>query len=308
MNFLIWSLPLLSGMCDASRRIVIKSTKIHNFTLVSCGFMLALPYYFIWLLLEGMPEVKSAFWIAIVFHVPLLLIANVLMVEAHRASPLILTAPYLAFTPAFLLITSPIMKAGTPTWLGVLGVLILTIGLYTINTQEGQIGLLAPFKQLVKEKGSWLMLLVAAIFSITANLDLIAFRNANAPFYLLVDHGLCSVLMAVILIIYYFKSLPNERSVYSPIYAKKVLFFYGLIVAMEVILHLLAFRWIPIVPYVISGKRAGSILLTVGLGFILGIILKHKDYQDERQNLKYRIPGTLLMIIGMIIIICWGKV
>ena len=77
---------------------------------------------------------------------------------------------------------------------------------------------------------------------------------------------------------------------------------------MEVILHLIAFRWIPVVPYVISGKRAGAILLTVGLGFILGIILKHKDYQDERQNLKYRIPGTALMVIGMVIIICWGKV
>lgn len=161
----VWSLPLLSGIADASARGVIKLTKVHRLTLIAAGYLFALPFYLVWLVLEGAPRVYPIFWLAVGFHIPLLLLANIMTVEAHRSSPLILTAPYLSLTPAFLLITAPLMGGGSPTWLGGAGVLVITFGLYILNSQNGYGGWLKPFKNLAKERGSRLMLAVAFIFA-----------------------------------------------------------------------------------------------------------------------------------------------
>jgi hypothetical protein len=82
---------------------------------------------------------------------------------------------------------------------------------------------------------------------------------------------------------------------------------YGVFIAVSVIFHMLAFRWITLVPYVIAGKRAGSIAFAILLGVVMGFIWKHKDFLKEREELKYRIPGALVMIVGMLIIVLWGK-
>lgn len=308
MNGAAWLLPLLSGALDAGSRSAIKMTKIHNLTLVAGGFFFALPAYAIWLFFTGMPDVQPAFWKAVAVHVPLLTVANILIVEAHRRSPLILTMPIQGFVPAILLITTPLMlNSGRPTFLGGVGVAVLTLGLYVLNIQSNKLGFFQPFKSLFIEVGCVLMLIVAVIFSVTSNLDYVAYQNANAPFYLLVDHGSVAVLTTLVALVYSGLTKPDPGKPLSPKGSFKALALYGQILAGAVIFHLWAFAVIPTVPYVIAGKRAGAIIFTVGLGLLMAFVLAHKDFLKERENLKYRLPGTLIMVLGMLIIVLWGK-
>lgn len=308
MPLIIWFLPFLSGAMDAGWRIAIKATKIKDLTLIAGGYFFALPFYLVMLYFEGLPEVKPLFWLAVGMHVPLLAAANVLIVKAHRRAPLIKVVAYTSFLPVLLLLTSPLMGGGRPTWPGGLGVIILTFGLYLINVQSDQKDFLAPFRLLCREKAAWMMLGVAVLFSITSNLDYKAMKNANSSFYLLVDHFLVGVLMAVVSFRFYLKNKnQEEKSQYSPRGCYKILALYGMFIAGSVIPHILAFRWIPIVPYVIAAKRAGSILFSVLLGLFMGFIVMHKDFGGERKNLKYRIPGVLITTIGMVVIILWGN-
>ncbi len=307
MAILVWSLPLLSGLADAFSRGVIKLTSVHKFILVAAGYLFAMPFYLVWLAIEGVPEVRPAFWWVIAGHVPLLALAQVLTVEAHRSSPLILTAPYLSLTQAYLLVTAPIMGGGWPTIWGALGVLVITFGIYALNTKDNQVGFLAPFKQLGAERGSRLMFMVGAIFAITANFDYLGFENASAPFYLLVDHGLASVVCVSLALGY----LAHGRATWkelNPTGSWRPLMVYGGTIAISVIPHMLAFIWIPVVPYVIAGKRAGTILFTVGIGLAIAVMARFGSrYASEREDLKWRILGVLLMVVGMLMIIFWGK-
>ncbi len=321
LNLLVWSLPLVSGFADAASRFVIKLTTVRKFALVAAGYLFALPFYVPLLAAEGIPVVQPLFWLVLAVHVPLLIIAQVLTVEAHRASPLIVTAPYLALTSVFLLVTSPVMGGGTPNRWGALGVVVLTVGLYFLNTREGarelkekgairddrEFDLLAPFRRLAVERGSQLMVGVAAIFAITANLDYLALTSANASFYLLVDHGIAGAICAVLAVIYWRKGLvpanetaPRDGWWWLPLY--------GLVIAASVVPHMLAFWWVPVVPYVIAGKRAGAIGFSVGMGIVVASIPSlGTRYVEERQNLGWRLIGVAFVILGMLIIIFWGK-
>lgn len=298
--------PIASGLCDAASRGVIKATSVHRLTLVAAGFFCALPTYVIWLTIEGVPTVQPVFWILIAAHVPLLALANVLTVEAHRASPLTLTVPYLSLTPAMLLVTSPLMGGGRPTVAGGVGVLVIAVGIYILNLKSERRNLWEPFRLVWRELGSRLMLIVAMIFALTANLDYLALRSANAPFYLVVDHGASGAVTAFVILWYLGRKSVTARQV-SPIGSWRILWLYGTVIAVSVVTHMLAFQWIPSVPYVIAAKRSGAILFTVSLGIYMSVAIGRPGFERERESLRYRLPGVGLMIIGMIVVILWGK-
>ncbi|MDP2676980.1 MAG: hypothetical protein Q8O83_04850 [bacterium] len=314
---LIWTLPLVSGMADAASRSVIKiASKLHDFTLLSVGLLFALPFYLIWLFFTGMPIVENGFWVAIALHVPLFTGAMILMVEAHKASGLASTMPYMALTPAFLLGVTPFLAlffselgGSSPTLVGGLGVLVLVAGLYVLNMQTRQQSILSPVRAFWHDRGSRLMFFASIILAFTATFDLVALKNIqnNVPFYLLVDHGLLSIIMALLILAY--SAMKWEKTLpFSPRGFWKSLFFFGCFTALAAGPHNLAFTWIPIVPYVIAVKRAGAILFGVlALGLVMGMILNHPKFQDDKKNLRFRIPGTIIAVIGMVIIIIWGK-
>lgn len=307
MSTLVWFLPILSGMADAAKRGVIKLTEVHVFTLLGFGYLLATPWYLLWLAFEWPREITPDFWEIIAMHVPLLVVAMILTVEAHRVSPLMTTAPYLALTPAFLLVTAPLMDAGIPTVWGALGVMVITIGVYVINTRDDQIGVITPLLNLARDRGAKMMFAVAVIYSITANLDYLGWKRSNEPFFLLVAHGLVGIVSLMLAAIYVAMGKLEWRSV-TPRGSWKPLMLFGVMIAAMVMPQMLAFRWIPNVPYVIIGKRAGFMLFTVCIALGLGTMKRYKEkYADEKKHLAYRLAGTAVIFVGMMIIVLYGK-
>lgn len=304
---LIWILPIASGLADAMSRGVMKLSNIHRFTLTAGTYFAVLPFWGLWLWWQGMPEIEPEFWRILFLHAPLLTLATILTIEAHRSSNLTKTAPYLALTSAFLLITSPLMDAGTPNLWGAIGVLVITIGVYLLNTREAEMGVLTPFRNLKSDRGSRLMFAVAVIFAITANLDLLALEASSVPFYLLADHFLVGLFGILITFWYVSRGLAKNSEI-SPRGFAKAIYLNGFFTVASIVPQFLALELIENVPYVIAGKRLGMILFSVAIGIVLGLMSRFRSkHSAEVEDLKYRLSGTALMVLGMLIIIFWGK-
>ena len=72
----------------------------------------------------------------VVISAGLKVIAGFLYQKALHLSPLSVTVPYLAFTPVLLVFTSFFMMHETPSYQGLLGVLVVTIGGYLLAVEQ----------------------------------------------------------------------------------------------------------------------------------------------------------------------------
>ncbi len=193
------------------------------------------------------------------------------------------TIPFLALTPVFLLLTSWILLKEFPSFLGLLGILLIVVGVYFLE-QKGKGDLLAPFKILMKDKAALLVLLTALLYAIGASINKIATREAN-PITFLIWLQIISTLMLIPLI--YFKSdqkfseIKNKWRHLLPI---------GLFSALTLLAQITALT-LSIVPYVISLKRT-SALFSVILGFVI----------FKERNIKPKLLGATLIVIGIFLI------
>lgn len=309
MATIILLLPVLSGVFDGLLRVIVtfRGRYTHQLLWVAGGYLFALPYYAVWLLMEGVPDVRPDFWLFAGLEVPLLTAARICEVRGYQRAPLTLAAPLSSVTSALLLITSPLMGGGRPTWWGGMGVMVLTVGLYWSNTREQHARWMDPFLELFHQRGLLLILAAVSIFAVTANLDYRAWQSSNTPFFLLIVHGSCGIL-STLLIPCLIPIGWVKREEADPRGAIPILALYGLVLMLSVVCQVVSFAWIPVVPYVVAGKRAGAILFAAGAGIAVSLLPQYKErHKAERENLRYRIPGMLVMIGGMLIVIFFGK-
>jgi drug/metabolite transporter (DMT)-like permease len=151
------------------------------------------------LLFRPMPEVQPEFWSSVAMALPAELVATFLYAKAIQVSPLSLSQPFLAFTPLFALATGLLILGEAPSWGGLLGIVLLAAGGYGLNIDQARHGWAQPLLAVTKEKGSWMMLMVAAIYALTAVLGRRAVLAADPWFMaglypLLVGAGVCLVL------------------------------------------------------------------------------------------------------------------
>jgi uncharacterized membrane protein len=124
------------------------------------------------LLIQGIPAPPPIFWAWLAAAMPLEIVAMLLYVRAIRDSPLSATLPYMAFTPVFTVATGQWLLGEAVSARGLFGILLVVLGAWGLNLE--QVGRhprtwLAPFRAIVRERGSRLMLMVAAIYSVTAS-------------------------------------------------------------------------------------------------------------------------------------------
>src|SRR3990167_6087725 len=145
----------------------------------------ALPFLVPLLFFIEIPSLGNKFWLALLIGGSLNVITTILYMKAIKHSDLSITVPMVTFTPLFLLLTSPLIVGEFPSFFGLIGVLLIVAGSYTLNIKQRHEGYLAPFKALLKEKGPKLMLLVAFIWSITSIIDKIGVQNSSPIFWVI---------------------------------------------------------------------------------------------------------------------------
>jgi len=215
-------------------------------------------------------------------------IAFLLHMLAIKLSPLSLTLPYLAFTPVFMIVTGFIFLDEIPNIYGIGGIFFICIGSYILNLSPGNRTLLGPIKFFFKETGSWVMLIVAFLYSFAAVIGKMGILHSSPMFFSVSFFSVFNILM--ILFLLSIRKIRLKTFSQEPLKGALV----GCFLFVHILLHGFAVSMIT-AAYMISVKR-----LSVLFGIIYGWIL------FKEQNIMIRLSGALFMVAGAILIIIKG--
>lgn len=214
--------------------------------------------------------------------------AALLYYRALQLSPLSVCAPFLAFTPIFLIPTGWFLLGELPPAIKLLGVLLVVVGSLVMHRQLFSVGLLEPFRAVWREKGSRYVLLVALIFSLTNPLDKKLVTMGGA-----FTHALAYSLALVIFFgIFAFIQKADLRKPIKK--APHWLILAGLLDALALVLQLSSHNYIDVV-ITISVKRAG-IVLAVFLGWL---IFRERNITDKLIASGVMLAGVLIIYLPM---------
>ena len=283
---MIWAaLSITAGFFDAVYYSVLrKLSDIDTYSKMALLNLLALPFLAFGFIFFKIPKVSAMFYLVILSNIIIFFLAQVLMIKSLEMSNLSVSIPMLSFSPVFLLFTSYIMLNEFPKFAGLLGVLLVVAGSYILNVGEIKKGYLKPIKSIFKNKGVFYMLVVAFLFSISANLGKMGIRLSNPAFYMFMFYLIYSLL----LIIAFFNKIKHNLNALRKNF--KYFALSGFSTAASEILAGVALTS-SIVPYIISLKRT-SILFSVLIGIF---IFKEKHFKEA-------IIGSAIMFIGVLMI------
>jgi len=284
-------LSLLAGLADALRDAASKKAALQlPHPIVTLSYSLCALPFFIPTLIINMPDaVPPIFWLFLTFTASCHVVGGLLLVKALHSSDLSLCTPMVAFTPVFLLVVGPLLTGDTPSTGGVLGALLVATGSYVLNVGRSRRGFLAPLKALIDEPGSRIMLGLALLWSVTASVDRVALRLFELNFW--ASAQLCAIALFLLPIVLRSGGFAVK---WSP-RAMTMLMALGAFNALSISGYLLALKVAP-VHYVICLKRC-SILFSVLLGRLM----------FKESFLVDRLPGALLMLLGVVVITLLGN-
>jgi putative Mn2+ efflux pump MntP len=147
---------------------------------------------------------------------------------------------------------------------------------------------------------------VALIYAITANLDKIALNASSAPFFLVVDVGLTALGAFTLYAVTKTKARNHhkERAAIQKNASHLPAITYGLVLGLSVIIHMTALGMTDQIPYVLAGKRAGTVLFATLGGLLLGMISTH--YRAELHDYKRKVASAIIVIVGTLLIVLLG--
>jgi drug/metabolite transporter (DMT)-like permease len=311
---MLWILlALLGAVSNAAYFIIVKKyiEAIDPRILTGIGFTLGGCLLFAASALRGFPVPGSEFFPAVAITVILNILGLNLIFKALSSSDLSLSVPMLSFTPAILTGTSYVILHEAPSLFGFIGICIIVSGSYVLNISEEHEHFLDPVRSMMRNRGSWYMLIVAFLFAVSINFDKIAMLNSD-PFF-----GMALTVMSIgitfLLISAYSRlfgrkpdtrpsantmtmtgtrEIPTRAFPFRQFAGLSLLI--GLFVAIEAASVNVAYT-LQIVTYVIAIKRL-SIIFMVLYGTIV----------FSEGNLKKRVMGATIMVAGAIIILLFS--
>ena len=233
-------------------------------------------------------DLPSAFFHHMLLLVPLEITAMWLYVVAIRDAPLHLTLPYLAFTPVFNILTGYLVLGEVISLKGCAGILLIVIGGYLLNLDQLKkvdSHIFSPFTAIYKLKGSRLMLIAAAIYSLTSVIGKRAMSDLppeifGSYYYIIVG---MTLLLAVLI------TQPKRLQLITKQPKRNMVV--GGLMAIMAITHFLAIAQVE-VAYMIAVKRTSLIF-----GMLLGAWM-FKDMITRQHML-----AGILMITGVFFIL-----
>lgn len=303
-------LALLGAVTNATYFIIVKMyiTSLDPKLLTGIGFTFGGCLLFLLSALRGFPSIGPDFFAAVAITSVLNILGLSLIFKALSSSDLSLSVPMLSFTPAILIGTSYIILHETPSMFGFAGICIIVSGSYVLNIAEEHEHYLDPIKAMMKNRGSWYMLIVAFIFAVSINFDKIVLLNSDPFFGMALT--ITTIGIALLLMSAYSCYAGRKRSqVYSSgdtdeavLQARAIpvqKFFLltlliGVFVAVEAASINVALT-LQIVPYVIAIKRL-SIIFMVLYGTLV----------FSEGDIGKRVMGASLMVAGAIIILLFA--
>ncbi|MFC1523779.1 EamA family transporter [Thermodesulfobacteriota bacterium] len=279
----------LTACAVAFRDVSVKTYEdLHPMEIAGIEVFWSLPMFGLGFYLVPTPELGPEFWRIFFISLPLNTVPYLLYLYAIKVSPLSLSVPFLSFTPLFMILTGFFILQETISVWGGLGIGCIVAGSYVLNLGTVDKSLWAPLTALFREKGSWIMMIVAFLYAFAAVLGKEGILHSSplyfSYFFFLTFNGL---LLAGLLITRKVKIQTIFKN------SGRGLWIGGLFMS-HITTHGIAIA-LGTAAYMIAVKRS-SILLSVLLSWL---ILKEGD-------IKHRGLGTLLMFCGAVLITLLG--
>lgn len=282
-------LTLLSAFCiataDALTRKYLQGYSARELVIIRFGMpgLLLLPL----LAIQPMPSLAIEFWYWMAAVVPLEVIAMLLYSQAIRDTSLSLTLPYLAFTPVFNTLTGYVLLQEQVSLTGFAGILLVVCGAWLLNLEHARgerFDALAPFRAIITERGSRLMLITAALYSLTSVLGKGALAYTTPVFFGTFYYVLLGFVVMVIFSI-------GTRSTVHVIWRQPAAHLaIGVFMGVMVLAHFFAIQHVE-VAYMIAVKRTSLLF-----GILYSVLLFH-----ERARVEHFLAGGL-MLVGVYLI------
>lgn len=247
-----------------------------------------MPWLVLALLFIPRPALDSTFFLAFAAALPLEVLAFLCYMRAIKVSPLSLTLPFLAFTPAFIILTGRLVLGEAVSPAGAAGILLIVAGAYFLNLSRARAGLLEPFRAVFREPGSALMLLVSFLYSLTSTLGKLAVLHSSPWFF-----GVSYYLVFGLLMLSF---LPLVRGARAGALLEKpgAGLVVGLCMAVMVLSHMLA----------ISLTEAAYMIAVKRTSLLFGVL--YGAWLFKEKNIAERLSGAVIMVMGVFLIGWYG--
>ena len=231
-----------------------------------------------------LPSLSVNFWWAVLISGGINLLVTPIYMRAIQLDDLSLVMPMITFTPLFLLVTSPLIVGEFPSWPGLIGMVLIVMGAYTLNIGEVSRGWLQPLKAIWARKGPRLMLLVAFLWSISANFDKVGMQASSPLVYSI------GVLAFLTLGLTPFALKQSQIPVKAVRENYRPLILLGISSGLVLLSQMLAME-LTLVAYVIAIKRTSAALSVLwGAWFF------------KEPHMRSRLPAVLVMLAGVLFI------
>ena len=287
-----FAFALLGAMIYAFRGILEKRI-IHDINPYILGFgirLYALPFFVLpfifapqlWIPFDQLP---MSFWlVSLIVALITTPIETYFYYRALKQDDVSLTIPVLTLRPIFATAFTILLLHDYPSLLGLLGIIVIFLGVYSLKISHVRNGALEPIRQLAINPAVRMMVIVAFSQGLSDILDKVGFVNANAYMDSLVNYVFLCISLGAFAVVKARKSM-NQLHENSG-----ALLIIGLVVASYTILSMLALETGN--PAYVSAIKSSSVLFTIILGTWL---LKESDK-------KSKLFAALLMVIGLVLI------
>lgn len=283
---LVLASSLAWGGFDLARKLL--ASRIRPMPLAVLICMAAVPIFAVWTLIDGVPEVRPAYWAPALGSVALNIGANLGFFAALRSGALSVTIPLLSLTPVFTTLLAIPLLGQQPTPLQGAGILLVVVGVFALNLPaDGPVSPAAAWRAWRGERSALLMVLVALLWSMTVPLDKIAMESASGPLHgLVLNAGVGGAVALIILVQGRLRELADVRK--APL-----VFAGGVVVSVVALgLQLLAFQqvWVGLVE---SLKR--------GIGNAMALILGYFVFRESITARKLATVGLMAFGVALIL-------
>ncbi len=289
----MWFFFALASAIIYSFRGILEKKIISNVNNYILGFavrVFALPFFFLPLFIfpekvVPLQNLTPEFWFVVLFIALVCTpLETIFYYKALDEEEVSFVLPLLSLAPVITLGLSAVILREVPNIFGIIGVLLIILGIYTLKLSHAKEGLLEPFKHIKNSRGAQLMTIVFLSLGLGSVLDKIGVANSNAYFYALINYiGVSTTLFFIAL----FKARTHMKELV--IYWKQFLLI-GSVVAAYTLFYMLALEE-SFASYAIAIRNA-SIIFTIFLGYLF---FKEKD-------LKQKILAAIIISVGLIFI------
>lgn len=288
---MLWlTLSLMTALAAATQDTWIKKHFSHlgAYQMTAFPLFYSLPLFLITAIFIPRPPLDSTYYTCLLVSLPINGLAILLYMRAIRISPLSLTVPYLAFTPVFMLATGFLILNESPNPWGIAGIVFTCAGSYILNIEPGNQHVTEPIKAIFREEGSWLMMLVALLFSLAAVIGKKGILHSSVLFFTVTFFALFSLSMSVLII--------GLRKAPLGALARRPLT--GLVCGILLYLHAVCHG------YAISMVQAAYMISIKRLSILFSIV--YGKFVFKETNVRIRFLGACWMLVGAIVIVLYG--